>query len=173
MRIFLIGFMGSGKSYVGRRLAALLSMPFLDLDEEVERGAEARVRDIFEQKGEAWFRQRERQALHQMLSYPSAVIACGGGTPCFFDNLEWMKANGLTAYLKVPAGILADRLQHQQAQRPLLKGMDASALFAFIEKKLAERGPFYDRASIVYHQQSADEQVPERLLGQINEYLAQ
>lgn len=157
MRIFLIGFMGSGKSYVGRRLANTLQCAFLDLDALIEQKEGASVREIFSRKGEAYFRQVERQVLQQTGAHPNAVIACGGGTPCFFDNLQWMKGQGLTVYLSAGVDVLTRRLRAQQEQRPLLGGLDEPALRAFIEEKLAEREPFYRQASIAYHQQSGEE----------------
>ena len=95
-RIFLTGFMGSGKSYTGRRLSEALGIPFIDLDHWIEDQEGQSIQAIFEKSGEAAFRQIEREALHQMIAYEQAVIACGGGAPCFFDNMEWMNRHGIT-----------------------------------------------------------------------------
>ncbi|MCB0553376.1 MAG: shikimate kinase [Phaeodactylibacter sp.] len=171
MRIFLIGFMGSGKSYVGRQLADILHWPFYDLDSLIEQQEQAAVRTIFEQKGEAHFRQIEREVLHTTAIYPKAIIACGGGTPCFFDNMGWMKAHGLAIYLRAPAEVLYCRLSKQQEQRPLLKGMDGPGLLAFIANKLAEREPFYQQANIVYQQRTGEEPVAQELVAHFQDII--
>ncbi len=159
MRIFLIGFMGSGKSHTGKRLAKLLNASFTDLDEWIEHREQASVREIFANKGEHYFRQAEQLALHDMARFDEAVIACGGGTPCFFDNMQWMNEHGLTIYLKAPVKVLASRLRAQQEQRPLLKGLDAPGLRQFIGPILLEREAYYQQASIVYEQKAEGEDI--------------
>lgn len=169
MRIFLIGFMGSGKSYTGKRLAKALKYPFIDLDEWIETKNQQKISEIFAEKGEAAFRLVEQAALKEMLSYTKVVISCGGGTPCFFDNLDWMKQNGLTIYLKTPVEILVNRLENEKAHRPLLQKMEN--LSQFIETKLKEREPFYCNASIIYHQQLEEEKVYEILFQNLNKII--
>lgn len=151
-RFYLIGFMGSGKSFTGRRLAGELGLPFLDLDEYLEEKTGRTVKRIFEEEGETTFRKMEAAALRETERFSSAVIACGGGTPCFGDNMEWMNAHGLTIYLETPAELLADRLISETAHRPLLRGLDRSGLRRYIEEKLAQRAPYYHQASVVVHQ---------------------
>lgn len=163
MRIFLIGFMGSGKTYTGRRLARLAGLPFIDLDEWIEEKEKDSVRGIFEKKGEPYFRNVEREALRAMAQFRNAVISCGGGAPCFFDNMPWMNENGITIYLRAPAEVLARRLARRQERRPLLKGFAGGELLGFIRSKLAEREPFYLDSSIVYEQVSEEEDVAEAL----------
>jgi len=164
MRIFLIGFMGSGKTYTGRRLAQKAGLPFIDLDEWVEHSEGASIRAIFETKGEPCFRRLERDALRAMAQFRDVVVSCGGGTPCFFGNMRWMNEHGATIYLRATPEILAHRLSRQQEQRPLLKGLGQEELEAFVRSKLAEREPCYLDASIVYEQRTLDEKVAEALL---------
>lgn len=159
MRIFLIGFMGSGKSHVGKKLSKMTARPFIDLDDWIETQAQRSIRDIFKQSGEVAFRQIEQQALHEMLQFPEAIIACGGGTPCFFDNMDWMNANGVTIYLQAQTDILVDRLKAGKAHRPLLRDLDDEALRQYIREKLAEREAFYRQASVIYEVNDADEDV--------------
>lgn len=157
MRIFLIGFMGSGKTYTGKRLAEALGYDFHDLDalmEELEGGSVARV---FEEKGETYFRELERQTLHATSKWVRAVISCGGGTPCFFDNMEWMNARGVTIWLNPPVELVLRRLQRKPHKRPLLAGLETDEQWhEFIERKLEERRPFYSLAQIVYTQPSEE-----------------
>ncbi len=164
MRIFLIGFMGSGKSYTGRRLAEEAAVPFFDLDKLIETREGRSIRAIFEEEGEPYFRERERDALREMARFRNAVISCGGGTPCFHNNMSWMNQQGVTIYLRAPAEVLARRLALEQEQRPLLKGLNKDGLLSFIRSKLEEREPYYMESSIVYEQKSGDEAVAKDLL---------
>ena len=163
MRIFLIGFMGSGKSHVGRQLAKAAQMPFLDLDDYMEQHEQRSITSIFAQEGEAAFRQMERAALHRTAELPEAVIACGGGTPCFFDNMDWMNRHGVTVYLKTPVDILFQRLKAGKNKRPLLATLDDAALQNYISNKLNEREPFYLQAGVIYHVQQLHEPVANEL----------
>jgi shikimate kinase len=147
MRTYLIGFMGAGKSTLGRAAARLLGWPFDDLDELVEREAGMKVQQLFEREGEAAFRQREAEAL---AAYARAegprILACGGGTPCFGDNLARMKASGQVFYLRLPPGLLAQRLSTQRSERPLIRDLSEAELPAFIARRLAEREAWYLQA---------------------------
>lgn len=161
MRIFLIGFMGSGKSYSGKRLAHALEYPFIDLDDQIEEKEQRKISEVFAREGEAIFRKIERSALHELRQFQKAVISCGGGTPCFFDNMDWMNQNGLTIYLKTPVDILVSRLESEKAHRPLLNQIEN--LSEFIIKKIKERELYYNQASIIYEQLALDEKVHEIL----------
>ncbi len=163
MRVYLIGFMGSGKTHVGRQLAAFAQMPFVDLDDLIVQQQQHTIIELFERSGESAFRQMEQAALHTTAEYAQAIIACGGGTPCFFDNMDWMNRHGITIFLDVPASILAQRLYGEMAQRPLLRGLDKDALQSWIEEKQAQRLPFYQQASVIYQVQSNQEHVSEAL----------
>lgn len=147
--IFLIGFMGSGKTHWGRILAEKLDSPFLDLDAFIEAGEGKTVAAIFEAVGESGFRVLEREYLHRLAALPPTVVAAGGGTPCFFDNMEWMKRHGLTIYLKTPPEALFERLKNERQHRPLLKAPDDDALHAFIRERLAMRELYYRQADKV------------------------
>lgn len=148
--LFLIGFMGSGKTTVGKKLAAKLGFDFVDLDAMIERNEQAYIRDIISDKGESYFREREAEALRQ-LDITKKVISTGGGTPCFHDNMAWIKANGYSVYLDVNEGVIFSRLKNaKQSERPLLIGLDDAALKAFISQKLEERLPYYHQADMVF-----------------------
>ncbi len=147
--IFLIGFMGSGKTTLGRKLASRLGYAFMDLDHILEAQAGMTIAEYFTQFGERAFRELESEILKQT-SYPAnAVISTGGGLPCFFDNMEWMKAHGKTIYIKLSPKTLASRLEKEKDKRPVLREHRGDDLVAFIQGKLAEREVFYNQASIV------------------------
>ena len=146
MKIFLIGFMGCGKSTMGKKLAGKLGYEFIDLDHQIEQSIGTTIADYFSVHGEAAFRNLESETL-KTFDYPvNAVIATGGGTPCFFDNMEWMNASGLSVYIEMSAVALAKRLESGKEKRPLLKNLNEPELIAFIENKLNEREVFYKRA---------------------------
>lgn len=143
--IYLIGFMGAGKSWTGQRLAKLLQRDFLDLDDCIERSSSKSIQEIFADHGEAHFRQLESKTLRQLAELDAAVISCGGGTPCQNDNIDWMNANGTTVFLDVAEDILVDRLSKAFAHRPLLAKQ--TNLQQFIINKLEERRSFYEQAT--------------------------
>ncbi len=146
MRIYLIGFMGVGKSYLGRRLAEALSFPFIDLDEDIAEKAGCSIPEFFRTNGEAAFRQWEASCLRTTATRLDAVVATGGGAPCFQRNMDWMNENGLTVFLHATTQVLAERLLPELHRRPLLKGLSEQSLPFFIEQKLADRMPFYQQA---------------------------
>ena len=149
MKIFLIGFMGCGKTTTGKKLAAKLGYPFFDLDHQIEAELGKTIAAYFNEYGEAAFRQLENTKI-KTFDYPgNAVIATGGGTPCYFDNMDWMNANGLTVYINMNAQALAKRLEKGKAKRPLLSGLDSPGLISFIEQKLEDRNPFYTQAKLI------------------------
>lgn len=141
--------MGSGKTTVGKRLALLLEYDFLDLDAYIESQEQTTITALFEKKGEPYFRERESHYLKQLDKDGNRVIATGGGTPCFFDNMKYMNATGITVYLKAAPRLLAYRLRQQQDHRPLLKGKSQEEVMAFITEKLAERESFYNTARVI------------------------
>lgn len=149
MKIFLIGFMGCGKTTMGKKLAAKLEYSFFDLDHQIEAELGQTIATYFTENGEAAFRQLENTKI-KAFNYPElAVIATGGGTPCYFDNIDWMNENGLTIYISMPAAALAKRLEKGKAKRPLLHGLDTEGLIHFIEQKLNDRNPFYSQAKLI------------------------
>ena len=146
MRIFLIGFMGCGKTTLGKKLAQKMDYSFTDLDHELEKKAGMSVSDYFSAKGEEAFRLLEKETLNNF-DYPTnCVISTGGGTPCFFDNMEFMNRNGITIYLEMPPVALAKRLEYSKHKRPLIANKDEKEMVAFIKEKLEERNPFYKRS---------------------------
>ncbi|MFN0016479.1 MAG: shikimate kinase [Saprospiraceae bacterium] len=146
---FLIGFMGSGKTYWGTRLAERLGVLFIDLDDRIESAQQRSIETIFKQDGEAVFRQIERNVLHQLSLEQPCVIATGGGTPCFFDNIDWMNAHGITVFLQTPVPVLSARLQADKTVRPLLAGIPAEQLETRISHLLEQRMPYYGKAKVV------------------------
>jgi len=138
--------MGSGKSYWGRRLAAMLEMPFYDLDAYMVAQTGKSIPELFAEYGEAGFRKMEQAHLLSLMEQPASVVSTGGGTPCFFDNMEQMNRFGRTIYLHVPVGILAARLSKDMHQRPLLAGLSSEDLPDFIKNLLEKRTPFYELA---------------------------
>jgi len=145
--IFLIGFMGSGKSHWGHIWALEYGYTFYDLDTEIEKAFEMRVEEIFEAHGEDKFRELERYHLRKFEKKKKYLLSCGGGTPCFFDNLEWMKEHGEIIYLKASPEYILDRVMDETTKRPLLKEVNPAELLFFIQKKLKEREPVYLKAN--------------------------
>lgn len=148
--VFLIGFMGSGKTHWGHILAERLGVPFLDLDAFIEENEGNTISEIFAASGENGFRILERENLLRLAALPPAVIATGGGTPCFFNNMRWMKQHGTTIYLKTSPDTLFGRLKNERMQRPLLKNLSEAELRDFIRERLEERGSYYRRADFVW-----------------------
>jgi shikimate kinase len=147
--IFLVGFMGCGKTTMGRKLSATLGYTFLDLDHALEAKVGSTVAEYFASHGEEAFRKLESEIL-KTTDYPeNAVISTGGGLPCFFDNMDWINAHGQSVYMKLTSKALASRLENAKTPRPVLQGKKGDELAAFIESKLAEREPFYSRASVI------------------------
>lgn len=138
--------MGSGKTAFGKRLAKQLGYSFQDTDKNIETSQGISISEMFTRFGEAFFRLREQEILHATVQHHDAVISCGGGTPCFFDNIAWMRDHGIVVYLKVPEKELFRRLQNQSGKRPLLAGLNEEQLLEYIRTKTAERQPFYDQA---------------------------
>jgi shikimate kinase len=148
MKIFLIGFMGSGKSTFGKKLSEALHIPLMDLDENIEKREALTVTEIFQKKGENYFRTVEAEALRKTKRYTDAVIATGGGAPCFHDNMKWMNENGTTIYLHSSAGELYHRLLSDRQNRPLLASVSDVELLEFIMGALGRREKFYSMADI-------------------------
>lgn len=147
--IYIIGFMGSGKSTAGKKLASQIGWSFIDLDKKIEEHCGMPVTEIFSKHGENYFRKVETQILKSLKSQTKTVISTGGGTPCHDDNMEYMNKTGLTIYLKLSAGQLKSRLSRSTDERPLIKNLKAEELLGFIEQKLSSREKFYEQAEII------------------------
>ena len=145
-RIFLIGYMGAGKTTLGRALAAELGVEFIDLDCYIEERFRKTISQIFAEKGEEEFRNIERRMLHEVGEFENVIISTGGGTPCFFDNIEYMSSQGTTVYLDVPVERLFIRLSIARSKRPLIKDKNDEELRAFIAEQLGKRLPHYSKA---------------------------
>lgn len=149
MRVFLIGFMGSGKTHWGKQLAAKLKIPFFDLDEAIVESEGKEVTEIFANCGEEYFRILEKQTLESLIDdNESLVLSCGGGTPCFFNNIETMKKYGVVVWLNTHAEIILQRLMKEKSSRPLLKNIADEDMKAYIIRKLNERRMYYEQADV-------------------------
>ena len=141
--------MGAGKTTLGKYAAKHNALEFIDLDAYIEQKLGMEIRDIFQQHGEQYFREEERIALHEMAILPgNQLISCGGGTPCFFDNMSFMNRAGLTIYLDMSAARLTERLRNSPEKRPLINSLNMD-LQLFVHQKLMERAEFYAQAHIV------------------------
>ncbi|WP_199120109.1 shikimate kinase [Pedobacter sp. ASV28] len=147
MKIFLVGFMGCGKSTKAKQLANLLECPVIDIDSVIVEEQGMSIADYFAAHGESAFRRLESEMLKSFHYPETCVVATGGGLPCYFDNMDWMNAHGITVYLEMTAPQLVSRL-HNREKRPLLKGMDDEQLLTFIVDKLEERNQYYRKAKL-------------------------
>ncbi|MBD5210570.1 MAG: shikimate kinase [Barnesiella sp.] len=145
--IFLIGYMGSGKTTLGRGVEARAHKTFIDLDEYIEEQTGMTVKEIFAQKGEEGFRLIERDYLRKLALTEDTLIACGGGTPCFFNNIDIMNRRGVTVWLDASVDRLHERLSQARSKRPLIANLDDEQLRAFIIDSLSKRNPYYSRAA--------------------------
>jgi shikimate kinase len=147
--------MGSGKTHWGRQLASKLQIPFFDLDEVISQGEKKSIADIFSASGEEYFRMRERETLSSIIDdYPSVVLSTGGGTPCFFNNIEKMKKYGIVVWLNTDVEILMQRLMKEKAQRPLIRDIPDEELKTYIIRKLNKRRMYYELADIILDNES-------------------
>lgn len=145
-RIIIIGYMGSGKTTVGHALSQELGLPFYDLDWYIETRMHCTVKQIFDEKGEEGFRKIEHSMLHEVAEFENVIISCGGGTPCFFDNIDYINRQGETVYLKCSTDVLYKHLKMGKTVRPLLLNKTPDEVKAFIGTQLKEREPFYTKA---------------------------
>lgn len=148
-KFFLVGYMGSGKSTIGKQLAAKLKYNFIDLDHLIETDYHQSIREIFTTKGEKEFRAMEHNALKKVIEKNNVVIACGGGTPCYYDNMELMNRNGVTIYIKMSTDMLISRLVNTKDSRPLLENKTEDELRTFIASQLEKREDAYHQAHYI------------------------
>lgn len=168
--VFLIGYMGSGKSTYGKLLADETGLAFVDTDDYIVERSGCSIPELFAEKGESGFRRMERSCLEELCLRRDTIIATGGGMPCFGDNMALMRRSGLTIYLETPVSVLVERLAGTGGQRPLLRGKTSGELRQFVERALEERKPFYEQASC-----RVDSDCPDvvHLLAQLVRYASQ
>ena len=148
-RIFLIGYMGAGKTTLGKAFSRELGLTFIDLDWYIEERFHKTVQQLFSERGEQGFRELEQKMLHEVAEFEDVVISAGGGTPCFFDNMDYMNACGDTVFLQVEPEVLFHRLKVAKQQRPLLANKSDEELMNFICEALQKRHPFYSQAKFL------------------------
>jgi len=148
MRIYLVGYMGSGKSTVGNKLAKALGIPWIDLDTEIESRYKISVADFFGKYGEDAFREVEHKILAEIALVPGAVVSTGGGVPCFHNNMELMNTTGLTIYLEVSPGIILSRIGPHARKRPLFQQMNGDDILQKISDHLRSREIYYRQAQL-------------------------
>ena len=149
MRIFLIGFMGCGKSFLGKLWAKENTIPFYDLDTLIEDEERMSIEKIFSVYGEVYFREKEAAILRNTDRFENCIIACGGGAPCYFDNMQWMNKNGTTVFLNETEERIFSNIISDKKVRPLIASQDKTTLRIFIKNKLSERKPFYEKCRII------------------------
>lgn len=147
MHIYLVGFMGVGKTTIGKKLANQLKLRFIDTDKLIAQQTGKSIPKLFEQQGEEVFRLIESQALRSIDETPS-VIATGGGLPCYYDNMSYMNVHGVTVFLRADKWFIHNRLTQAKAPRPLIKSLNSEELLAFIEEKLTARQGFYSQSKV-------------------------
>lgn len=145
-RIIIVGYMGAGKTTVGKALARDTGLQFYDLDWYVEGRMHKTVPQLFAERGEDGFRLVERNMLHEAAEFEDVVLSCGGGTPCFFDNMDYMNSQGDTVYLKADPDVLYSHLRMGKVRRPLLENKTPEEMRSFIESQLVTREPYYLKA---------------------------
>ena len=149
MRIFLIGFMGAGKSFLGKLWADDNGIPFYDLDTLIEEEERMSIEKIFSTYGEDYFREKEAAVLRNTDRFQNAIIACGGGAPCYFDNMQWMNKNGITVFLNETEEQIYHHIKNDNKVRPLISLQSQTDLHGFIKNKLLERKSFYNQCQVI------------------------
>lgn len=156
MRIYLVGYMGAGKSTTSKRLAHQLGWEAYDTDRLFEERYKISINDFFHKYDAALYRRLETQILHETLALDNAVIATGGGTPCFNDNMEWMNLHGFTVFLKISPESAIVRLSQSKVKRPILIDKSPDELAEFIKANYTERLPFYEQAQLTFKGENCD-----------------
>lgn len=149
-RIFLIGYMGVGKTTAGRELAKELGLEFIDLDHFIQTRYNKTINQLFEEYGEDEFRNIERNTLREVGEFENIVVSTGGGAPCFFDNMDYMINVGTTIYLKATPEMLSERLDTCKEKRPLIKDKNKEELYLFVKENLEKREPYYAKSSVIF-----------------------
>lgn len=155
-RIIIVGFMGCGKTTVGHALSKGMGWMYYDLDWYIETRRHKSIAQLFAEEGEECFRKIEHNMLHEVAEFEQVVISCGGGTPCFYDNMSYMNQQGLTIYLKATADVLYEHLKTARVERPLWHGTDEKQRYKTLKRMLAEREPYYMQAQHVFDIDNCD-----------------
>lgn len=148
-KIYIVGFMGSGKTTAGKKLSSILGWTFIDLDKKIEQKTGKTISRIFSEHGEDYFRKVESESLRDLERLTGAVVSTGGGAPCHDNNMDFMLASGITVYLKLTPEQLRSRLTGSKTERPLIKGLDKEELLKFIKERLPQREKYYCLAQII------------------------
>ncbi len=164
MKIFFIGFMGSGKTHWGKQISEKLQIPFFDLDEQIISHEEKSITEIFSENGEEYFRLLEKDLLHIISeSHENFVMACGGGTPCYYNNIDFMNKSGTSIWINTPIDTLFQRLIKEKETRPLIKNLTSEQLKRFIIKKFSDRKIYYEQADIIVDEEPVLEKLVEKI----------
>ena len=166
MKIVLVGYMGSGKSTIGRLLSKKLNINFIDLDDYIERQLEKSISTIFEEHGEIYFRKMEHNFVKELMSKKdSFILSTGGGTPCYSQNMEVINSKSINVfYLKLSIAALVERLTLEKEHRPLIKNIETAEIQEFIGKHLFERSYYYQQAT---NSISCDNKTPDQVVAEI------
>ncbi len=164
MKIFFIGFMGSGKTHWGKQISEKLQIPFFDLDEQIISHEEKSITEIFSENGEEYFRLLEKDLLRIISeSHENFVMACGGGTPCYYNNIDFMNKSGTSIWINTPIDTLFQRLIKEKETRPLIKNLSSEQLKRFIIKKFSDRKIYYEQADIIVDEEPVLEKLVEKI----------
>jgi shikimate kinase len=164
MKIFFIGFMGSGKTHWGKQVSEKLHIPFFDLDEQIISHEGKSITEIFSENGEEYFRILEKDILHIISeSHENFVMACGGGTPCYYNNIDFMNKSGTSIWINTPIDALFQRLIKEKETRPLIKNLTSEQLKRFIIKKFSDRKIYYEQADIIVDEEPVLEKLVEKI----------
>ena len=166
-KIYIVGYMGAGKTTAARRLASRLGWEVADTDDLFETKYRISVCDFFNKYDEPLYRKLESEVLKETESLENVVVATGGGTACFFDNMEWMNRHGITVFLRISEKAVIDRLVHAKRKRPLAEGKSEEELTEFVKKNYAERMPFYEQARLTVKAEDLDLDNLVRLVGNV------
>ena len=170
MKISLIGYMGAGKTSIGQMLSLQMGLDFYDLDTEIEKSTGYTITETIFNKGELYFRQLERNILDELLKKDKLILSTGGGTPCYYDNIDRINKSSLSVYLKRSVGELYKRLEGHQAERPLIAHLKGDALREYIGKHLFERNVYYEKATLVLPiRDTSDEDITNQIKNFVNE----
>jgi len=153
--IFIIGFMGVGKSTIGKKLALQMNVNFIDVDNEIELSEKTTIKEIFKKRGEEYFRKIESTILKRI--EPNSIVACGGGLPCYNDNIKYINKNGVSIYLYADANNIFKRIKKDITNRPLINDMKKKDLKSYIKSKVRERSEIYKKANFTINTNTKSE----------------